>query len=506
MPNPEYYRGQPLSLSGDVQLLIDDTFVEDRYNLQRVLHHPIKYERNPILLRDQPWEGDAAFSPLVIWDPHMGRYRMWYQCWDVNSYYSVSESPYYVGYAESDDGLNWTKPHLDGCAFGGYEKTNIVYSGNAKNNTGKQSFALGQVWLDEDADPSERYKIIGLDRRPHPRHPQTFINSEISIIGSPDGIHWKLLGDGPIYDHHSDTANHLVYDSQRKHWLLYCRPVVTAAGSEYKDGRSHSRRVCVMISEDLQTWSYPRIILFGDERDLVDIDHCRVFRYGSHFLMLYAAMAGDDLGRFHTRLASSTDGIHWERFHTREDFVPMGNEGAWDAGIIGPASGPVRQGDMLLFYYLGANVGQCEPFVARQMRRMGGGAFMMKPDRFISQRAEGNTGYLLTREFVLDGSSLTLNGQTDGRPPSSAGGGGRIRVEVLKHPPLGYHLDEHLARGGHIHAYEGFSLDDCVPFAGDRINAPIRWNGGDLKSLQGKPVYLRFELTNADLFAFRILK
>lgn len=253
-----------------------------------------------------------------------------------------------------------------------------------------------------------------------------------------------------------------------------------------------------MTSTDMQNWSYPRTILSSDERDLIDIDHCRVFRYGSHFLMLYAAMDGD-LGRFHMRLASSFDGIHWQRFHTRDDFTPMGDEGQWDAGIIGPSSGPVRQGDMLMFYYLGARLGQHEPFAAQQMNRMGGGVLLMKPDRFVSQRADGKTGWLLTREFTLDGSELKINAQTDGRPAS---GKGSVRVEVLQHPQLGYHADDFFASKNYTNAFEGFSLDDCVPFSGDRIDAPIRWRDGDLKSLQGKRVYLRFEITNADLFSF----
>ena len=47
-----------------------------------------------------------------------------------------------------------------------------------------------------------------------------------------------------------------------------------------------------MTSPDLVSWSYPRVVIYPDERDLPDYDHASVFRYGSHFLMLYAAMDG----------------------------------------------------------------------------------------------------------------------------------------------------------------------------------------------------------------------
>jgi len=69
MSVPDYFEGQPLQLRAGQQLPIDDGLVEDRSELERVLHHPVKYSRNPILERDKPWEGDRAMSPRVIWDP-----------------------------------------------------------------------------------------------------------------------------------------------------------------------------------------------------------------------------------------------------------------------------------------------------------------------------------------------------------------------------------------------------------------------------------------------------
>lgn len=492
--------GQPLQLSDGPQLLIDEALIEDRFSLQRVMYKPLKYERNPILLRDQPWEGSAAYRPMVVYDDQVGMYRMWYQVADMNAYHGGGhQTPYYVGYAESHDGFSWSKPLLENKPFGDHEKTNIVYTGHMTDSSGKRHFSLGQAFIDKDADPAERYKMVGLDAWQHPRHTEV-INTEVSIVGSSDGYNWKRLGEAPIFDHHSDTGNHIVYDPHRKRWLLYCRPSVFASGRQFGDGRHQRRRTSVMVSDDLKNWSYPRIVLFGDERDLIDIDHCRVFRYGSHFLMLYAAVDGD-VGRFYTKLASSYDGIRWNRFHTREVYVPMGAEGQWDGGIIGPSSGPVPHGDQLLFYYLGANIGQGETYQARTYRRMGGGIFMTQRDRFVAQRAEG-TGWLITRPFVLEGASLSINALTAGGLGITPG---CVRAEVVQHPKLGYHADAHFASGGRDHyAVDGFNFDDCQPFTGDRMDATVRWKNGDLASLVGQPIQLRFEITNADLFSFKV--
>jgi hypothetical protein len=73
-----YYRGEPLKLSAGSQLLLDDTIVEDRWRLRRVIHGPEKHPRNPVLTLDKPWEGDYVTYPIVIWDEAVSLFRMWY--------------------------------------------------------------------------------------------------------------------------------------------------------------------------------------------------------------------------------------------------------------------------------------------------------------------------------------------------------------------------------------------------------------------------------------------
>jgi hypothetical protein len=86
-------------------------------------------------------------------------------------------------------------------------------------------------------------------------------------------------------------------------------------------------------------------------------------------------------------------------------------------------------------------------------------------------------GRVLTRPIPVKG-DLFVNAKAKGE----------IRVEIrtaLRDEPLA-----------------GWTAEDCVPFSGDKLDAPIRWGDKSLKDLKGKLVRLRFQLDDATLFAF----
>ena len=498
-----YFRGEPLHIGGETQLLIDDTIVEDRWRLKRVMHHPVKAARNPVLVRDKPWESDSVQGPHVIWDEEYGKYRMWYLCFSNSAYYHGSGAIEYMAYAESDDGHNWEKPLFDHCPYGPHRKTNIVYYGTHDQGTycnpekfaglpvtRVQAVAASQVFKDDrDENPARRYKMITLEGRPMPDVGEVHVGVNLSC--SPDGIHWQLDGEKALLDHSSDCKNHGVYDERTRQWLFYCRPPVWHSGRHH-DVRNIRRRVAVMTSDDFVHWSYPRVCLYPDEYDTPDYDHVQVLRYGNLFLMLYGAMEGDTTGRWELRLATSRDGVRWERYHTREAYLARGPEGSFDGGGVLPSCEPVRQGEHLLLYYSAFLRGQEE-----QGHFEGSiGLAKIKVDRFVEQRAREEAGYLLTKEFVLEGKALHVNAEC--HKSTNLNAPPRLRVEILRHPPFGGHWEFR-------EAYEGFSLEECDPLSIDHTDATVTWQGkSDLSSLAGKPVYLRFELRDMGIYSFRI--
>ena len=112
----------------------------------------------------------------------------------------------------------------------------------------------------------------------------------------------------------------------------------------------------------------------------------------------------------------------------------------------------------------------------------------MRLDGLASVRAGREGGALLTRPVTFEGGALELNFST-----SAAGG---VKVELL---------------GEDGESIDGYSLSECVEQIGNELDRRVTWrrDGGatsDVSALAGEVLRLRFELVDADLFAFRFKK
>ncbi len=93
-------------------------------------------------------------------------------------------------------------------------------------------------------------------------------------------------------------------------------------------------------------------------------------------------------------------------------------------------------------------------------------------------------GELLTRPVVFEGRELVLNLATSVR--------GGVRVELQD------------ADGNPI---PGFTLDDCPTIIGDSIEHVVTWReGADVSEFAGRPVRLRFELRDADIYSYQFFQ
>ena len=107
--------------------LFIDSFLIDRFvgKAEQRLHKPIP--REIAIVHDAPWEGSGSGYHSVFQDGDI--YRMYYKAWHLDVSQGKLNSnvhPLFCCYAESKDGIHWTKPNLGIHVFNGSKNNNIA--------------------------------------------------------------------------------------------------------------------------------------------------------------------------------------------------------------------------------------------------------------------------------------------------------------------------------------------------------------------------------------------
>lgn len=453
----------PIQVGSDRQLFLDDLWFDSQDNVRLEMHPPVV--QDVVLRADQPWENGGINLPNVVMDGD--RYRMWYRsdAGDPNN-----DSAAFSCYAESDDGIHWTKPDLGIVEFQGSKHNNIYYP-----TEGFQAINPSVI-LDEGAPPSERYKMI-----------IQFRGSEKAILGytSPDGIAWQQVSTNPLHTEGPfDSHNILIRDDERQLYVTYMRGTSHAVSGSFKKGHRAVRR---SDSEDFLNWTRPELVL---ESDLDDppglhfytnacVKYGRAARVYLMFPMIFyperVNPAAPYPGLADVQMVASRDGVTWER-RFRAPFVRPGPDPRnWvDRNPI-MGSGILETGDGELSMYYSELLREGDG--QGQFRRC-----TLRTDGFVS--VEGpykGWGEFVTPPLTFSGDRLELN--------YSTAGGGSIFVELQSEDGT---------------PIEGLSLDDCTEIFGDTIDGVVNWKGrAELSAHSDKPVRLRIRLRDASLFAFK---
>ncbi len=469
----------PIELTSQVQLFIDDFLIQEMKGIARSLHTPTKAGENPVLVADRPWEGGLSLEAgTVLYEADQGIFRMWYNALFSREKPDVVES---LCYATSADGVNWEKPNLGLVEFQGSRDNNILL--------------MGSNWYhcvlrdDSDPDPARRYKLAYWQTRDRSR-------CGIWVGFSTDGIHWELHPNNPVVPCAASGDTFAVtQDPVSKHYYLFDKSRIRPL-----------RKVSRMVSSDFVHWRDDQLVLEPDELDQSDTEFYSMvaFPYGSQYLGF--------LRVFHTysqlmdvQLASSRDGINWERSARRRVFLPLGfmrNEyggKSFDSGM-NSALAPAIKDDQLWIYYPGFDNFHNAPALDHHGKI---GLARLRLDGFCSLDATSR-GYILTKPLRFRGSSLSVNAVVHsmaepGKTPNPTWAGlfthategqGSIRVEVQD-------------KEGQV--ISGYEASSCEPLEGDGLKQPVIWQKKtDMAALKDRVVRLKFILTNASLYSFRI--
>jgi hypothetical protein len=477
---------EPIDIGSRRELFVDDYLV-DRFvgEAELRLHRPV--QREVVFACDKPWEGN--WSGLVTYIQDGDIYRMYY----TGGEWRRGRAS--ICYAESRDGVHWTRPELGLVDFKGSKKNNIILPGK-----GVIAF-VPFIDANPDCKADQRFKAMVARTAP---------SKGLFGYASPDGIHWKAMRDRPLITSGKfDSQNVAFWDSTRRRYVAYFRQCRGLDDSPTDKGPQLGisdtgwvRDVLTSTSKDFVNWSEPKWIEYpGAAREQIYFNQIRPYYRARHLFIGFPGrfMAGREIEKglpllehpsykyasiSETLFMSSRDGVHFKRWG--EAFIRPGpRKERWIYGATFAEYGlVVTRGETAdtpdeLSLYVADGGGWTQSGKADRFRR-----YTLRIDGFVSANAPMRGGEVVTKPLKFTGSKLAMNFAT------SAAGSVRIEIQDATGKPI-----------------KGFALADCPEIFGDQIEQVVAFKtGSDVSRLAGRPIRLRFVLKDADLYSFQFTR
>jgi len=534
---------EPLRIGSEKQLFIGpfdehgrDTHLVELIKNVEITMNPAHVTGERLVVQDKPWEGTGMLDMRQFVLKDVDTFRMYY---NALPHHFVSKDPKdprkniwgrpynrVLCYAESKDGIHWTKPNLGLCEWDGSRENNILLP----NDDFAYVFSEMDgpcVFIDPNAKtPDEKYKMFikispvrgkaeKSDEGPIPVRVTKELPKAQYAFASSDGIHWRLMSPKKVNaGPKNDTAYSVFWDERIDKYVQYSRVWQPAPEqvAYYKRthkgyaGRANILQVGRATSDNFIDWSPEETVLKPDTIDRAGSPEglTRMDFYGGNISRyreaqnVYIGLPNAyyhwkfDLTRkwwtgkyvqepstMDVQLVLSRDGVHWHPTPKRKPFIRLGREGTFWSKTIWPDGNAIRMGDELWFYFAGLDVHHKEQ--SQEKSHGARGCALLRLDGFISADAAYTGGELTTKPLIFSGDRLELNVDTSA--------GGTVFVEFQ---------DE---TGNPI---EGFTVKDADEINGNHIRKVVTWNeSSDVSSLADKPVRLRFVMRDTKLYAFQ---
>ena len=462
-----------------IELFLDDEMISYTRNIRREIRQPRKHKGNPIITGEYPWEDKhVTVYGSVLPDEERGVLRMWYNAYGQDYY-----NQQMMAYAESEDGISWTKPMMDYCSWPGHTKTNLLM-GPDPNLHGPC------VIRNPDTTDTERRFLLLFDsyEQYHPDTASLVTGRACYAAESPDGFRWNPAKGRLAFDGKADSAQCVIWEPSVEKFRAYAR--LTS-----QDAFGQRIRIFRLIeSPDFVNWEEPRELIRPDAQDGgpdTQLQQLAVTRFDGIYVGLLGLFriqryvekgsGGIDEGNQldDIQLVTSRDGVRFTRAADRAIFLPKSLPPNWGTGGQRMASHMLLHNDTVFIYY--GSRGQDaagNPVGGIQI-----GLATLPRDRFVAMlperlREEGLVE-LVPLTYTDDG--LLLN--TTVLP------GGQIRGELADF-------------GGNV--IPGFEKENAQPITESGLDQPIQWKDGVTgKNSRGSPIRLRLWVRHAHVHALR---
>ncbi len=454
-------KNEAIAIGNRIEMFVDEFLVANKANVALRMNPPERREVS--LAMDKPWEGPGSGIFSVVFADN-GLYRMFYRATFPNNENDRSATQG-CAYAESTDGITWTKPELGLIPYEGHD-TNMVFAGpNAHNFS---------PFLDPKpgCSPDEKYKAIA------GHHPEG-----LQGYKSADCIHWEPIQSTPLITKGAfDSHNLAFFDPNRNEYVCYSRYFLSpdTAINVYSGVRAIQHN----YSNDFRSWSEPEPNTYDEG---VPFEHFYTnattlcpgaehmyFSFPMRFLPeRHKVREHGHVGVSDNVIMTSRDGRHWNRPFLESWVKPGLDQRNWTERNLIVARGIIETGSEFSLY-----INENYRWDTSCIRRVSVGRY-----RFGSMHADRAGGVFVTKPIVFDGDTLSINYAT------SAPGSVRVGIVAETGWPLSH-----------------YSTEDCDVIYGDELERTVTWRGSaDLSFLKGKAIRFKFQLVDAALFALRVV-
>jgi len=454
-----------INIGSNLELFTDYFLIDSLQNTELRLHEPI--DKGKVLEFNNSWEGPFSGYSTVI--NNAGKYQLYYRGLPTAGKDGrIDEN---TCYAESVDGISWTKPELNLFEVDGNSKNNIVLANAAPVTHNFSPFFDTR----KDVNPKQKYKALGGTQK-----------SGLIAYVSSDGIHWNKLKQNPVFTDGVFDSQNISFWSESEHmYVCYFR---SWTKDDYKGYRSVSRTT----SKDFINWTPPIEMDFGDTpREQIYTNQTSPYFRAPHIYISVAA-------RFMPKRQVLTDeqaialNVNPKYFKDCSDAVLMTSRGGnkydrtfmdgfirpgiglqnWVSRSNYPALNIVQTSHKEMSIYVNQDYAQPTAHLRRYALRL---------DGFVSVHSSYKEGEMITKPFNFDGNKLVINFST-----SAAG---MIKVEVQN-------------MNGKL--IEGFEIENSNELIGNEIEKIVTWKENpNLEKLSSQPIRLRFIMKDADLYSIR---
>lgn len=478
-----------LRIGSRLELFCDDYLLDTvRTDASHLLHAPVR--RDAVMVGDRPWEGNVSNYFSLFYDEDYHKYRMYYkagQAYADSPTIKIHRSSRFC-YAESEDGITWTKPDL------GLSGNNNILTGDLN---------IDNFYVFRDTNPrcpaGERYKAFcGC--------------GSLWYYVSPDGIHFDLDRGTTVMKRgagYFDSLNTVRWSEETGKYICFYRASRLLDGSfpegdDWENLKECVRGIMYSSSEDLIRWDEPVPFEYSDNRVFEMYTNCAFNYYRAPHI--YTAMPTryvqrrrwdmnfDELGGREARLErfrnseagrgglavtealfmTSRDGIHWTRYpeaflrpgpQTEENWIYGGGYPA--VGIIETRSGVSGAGNEMSVYVPDGR----SSWKPNELIR-----YTLRLDGFVSMHAGIEPKRVVTKPLIYAGENMVVNFSTSAY--------GFIQIKIRDD-----HNNELISPG----------------LFGDSTERKVAFFNGKAGELSGRPVTVEISMSDADLYSVRFL-